>query len=166
MKIVITGGTGFLGRQLSAYLSAQGHDLVLIQRSDWRDGIDRISKLINSSDVLINLAGSPVIKRWTSANKREILASRLDTTRLLVGLITKLAENQRPKVFLSASAIGVYDSNHIHNEQSVDFETNFLSEVCKQWEECLKPLNNLDIRVCVARIGIVLGKEEIGRAHV
>jgi len=159
MKIVITGGTGFLGRHLSSYLLNLGHELVLIQRSDLKQGTDRISKLVNSSDVLINLAGSPVIKRWTVSNKKEILSSRLMSTMLLAEAILGLPPSKRPKVFLSASAIGIYNSKKTHNESSIDFGDDFLAEVCRQWEKCLEPIKKLNMRVCILRIGIVLGAD-------
>jgi uncharacterized protein len=159
MKIVIAGGTGFIGRHLSAYFRVLGHEVILIRRSDWTEGADRISKLINSSEVLINLAGSPVIKRWTAANKKEILESRIVTTAILVETITRLSETERPKLFLSASAIGIYDSLKVHTEKSTDFDHNFLAEVCQKWENCLTPLYKLSVRVCVMRFGLVLGEE-------
>ena len=159
MKIVLTGGTGFLGQHLSNYLTDNGHAIKLIKRSDIKEGINRMSNLINSADVLINLAGSPVIKRWTEKNKQEILSSRLDTTSLLVESILRINPEERPKVVISASAIGIYDSDHTHTEESVHFDDNFLSHVCKQWEKCLDPLQNIKIRVCVLRIGIVIGRE-------
>lgn len=158
MNIVLTGGSGFLGRHLINYLTANGHVITLIQRSDILEGSSRISKLINSTDVLINLAGSPVIKRWSEKNKTEILYSRLNTTDLLVEAILGMNPEERPKVVISASAIGIYDSSHIHDEDSGHFDQNFLSEVCQRWEKCLEPLKVLDLRVCIIRIGIVLGK--------
>jgi len=159
MKIVITGGTGFLGRHLSSYFGTLGHEMVLIQRGDLKEGAERISKLIKSTDVLINLAGSPAIKRWTTSNKEEILSSRLITTNLLVETLNSIKPSERPSVFLSASAVGIYDSNTVHAENSVAFDDNFLASVCKRWEECLEPLKSTNIRVCVMRIGIVLGKD-------
>ena len=159
MKIAIIGGTGFLGRHLTSYLLKLGHELVLIQRSDLKQGTDRISKLVKSSDVLINLAGSPVIKRWTSSNMDEINSSRLNTTNLLVETICAMKPAERPALLISASAIGIYNSEKEHDEQSTDFDDNFLAEVCKRWENALKPLKNLNVRVCVMRIGIVLGSD-------
>jgi len=100
-----------------------------------------------------------VIKRWTPSNRKEILASRLDTTNLLVDALILLTAEERPSIFLSASAIGIYDSKHLHAETSTNYDTNFLSTVCREWEACLDPLREMKIRVCVMRIGIVLGKE-------
>lgn len=159
MIIVIAGGTGFLGRHLSSELMASGHEVVLIRKTDLMKGPDQISKLIKSSDVLINLAGSPVIKRWTDSNKKEMLASRINTTNLLVDALIRLSPEERPSIFLSASAIGIYDSVNLHDEASANFDTNFLAYVCKQWEGCLEPLRNLNTRICVMRIGIVLGND-------
>lgn len=159
MKIVITGGTGFLGRHLVAYLKTLGHETMLIQRSDTRQGTYRISKLIKSSDVLINLAGSSVIKRWTASNRKEILSSRLNTTKLLVDSILGIAPEERPSLFLSASAIGIYDSFSMHSESSENFDDSFLAEVCKEWEAAVETLRPTNVRLCVMRIGIVLGIE-------
>ncbi len=159
MKIVITGGTGFLGRHLSSHLKALGHEIVLIQRSDLREGANRISKLIKSSEVIINLAGSPVIKRWNRSNRREMQESRLNTTSRMVESSLGLLEADRPSLFISASAIGIYDSKSVHTETSDDFENNFLAELCKQWVEGLNPIRQSGLRLCVVRIGIVLGKE-------
>ena len=159
MKIVITGGTGFLGRHLSSHLEALGHEIVLIQRSDLREGANRVSKLIKSSEVIINLAGSPVIKRWSKPNRREMQESRLNTTKMMVESSLKLNEAERPSLFISASAIGIYNSHSLHTENSVDFENNFLGELCQQWEACLDPIRNGIVRLCVVRIGIVLGTE-------
>ncbi|MEI7828331.1 MAG: TIGR01777 family oxidoreductase [Prolixibacteraceae bacterium] len=158
MKLVITGGTGFIGRHLTSHLGDLGHEIMLIQRSDLKQGADRISKLIKSSDVIINLAGSPVIKRWTSSNKNEMLDSRINTTNILVDAMTFLDPQDRPKIFLSASAIGIYNSNEMHSESSTGFDTNFLATVCQKWEACLEPLKKLNTRICLLRIGIVLGK--------
>ena len=159
MRITITGGTGFLGRHLTKYLSFLGHEVVLIQRNDLSEGPDRISKLIKSADVVINLAGSPVIKRWTENNKREILSSRLNTTDLLVKAVLALSVTERPLVFISASAIGIYDSIKIHKEDSEFFDDNFLADVVRQWEKCLVPLEETDVRVCVVRIGMAMGED-------
>jgi len=159
MKIVITGGTGFLGRHLITYLGALGHEIVLIQRSDLKEGSDRISKLIKTSDVLINLAGSPVIKRWNSTNKHEILDSRIHTTNLLVESLVKLPSAEQPSLIISASAIGIYDSLKLHTETSTHFDDNFLASVCKEWEACLYPIKTTNIRLCLIRIGIVLAAD-------
>ena len=159
MKIVITGGTGFLGRHLITHLGVSGHEIVLIQRSDLKEGPDRISKLIKTSDVLINLAGSPVIKRWNSSNKQEILDSRIHTTNLLVESLVKLTSAEQPSLFISASAIGIYDSLKLHTENSAHFDDNFLAMVCKAWEACLHPLRNSNTRLCQIRIGIVLAAD-------
>jgi len=159
MRITITGGTGFLGRHLTKRLSSLGHEVVLIRRPDLSEGSDRISKLIKSAHVVINLAGSPVITRWSEKNKREILASRLDTTDMLVKAVLGLPAAERPSLFISASAIGIYDSINIHKEDSGFFDDNFLADVVRQWENCLKPLDDTDVRVCVVRIGMAMGED-------
>ncbi|MCE1197779.1 MAG: TIGR01777 family oxidoreductase [Marinilabiliales bacterium] len=158
MKIILSGGTGFLGRKLNSHLTSLGHQIVVIRRSDWEAGTDRISKLINSCEVVINLAGSPVIKRWSTQNKREMRERRIKPIETLVECLLKLPLQARPKCFISASAIGIYNHVGRHTEYSTDYDRTFLSELCQEWEKALDPLLESDIRVCIARIGIVLGK--------
>ncbi|MCK9411900.1 MAG: NAD-dependent epimerase/dehydratase family protein [Prolixibacteraceae bacterium] len=159
MRVAITGGTGFLGRHLTSYLGALGHDLVLIQRTDLIGGPDQISKLIKTSDVLINLAGSPVIKRWNKSNMQEMRESRIHTTNLLVEALIKMPSTEQPSLFISVSAIGIYDSSGLHKENSLQFADNFLARLCKAWEVCLDPLQKGSIRLCSIRLGIVLGPD-------
>lgn len=159
MNIAICGGTGFLGRQLSDHLVSSGHTMVLIRRSDLQLGVEHLSKLMNSADVVINLAGSPVIKRWTTKNRIEMTGSRITTTQLLVKAMLFLPESARPGLFLSASAIGIYNSTQVHGEDSGAFGDGFLATLCRQWEDCLAPLAGTGIRTITLRIGIVLGRE-------
>lgn len=159
MKIAITGGTGFLGRHLSSHLLSLGHETIQIGRGDLTKEAAHVSKLIKSADVLINLAGSPVIKRWTRANRQVIWDSRVKTTDLLVEALLRLPDRDRPSIFISSSAIGIYDSVGVHSEQSTVFDDNFLAQLCVQWEKCLEPLSEIDIRKVIVRIGVVLGKE-------
>ena len=157
MKIAISGGTGFIGKQLSDYLLRSGHELILISRSDLTDAGDQLTKIINSADVIINLAGSSVLCRWTGRNKRHIIDSRVQTTRKLVQVILNSMIGNRPKIFISASAIGIYENSGVHDEFSSALSTGFLASVCKAWENETIPLKGLKLRLCTLRIGVVLG---------
>lgn len=157
MKIAISGSTGFIGKQLSDYLLRSGNELIVISRHDFSGGSNQLAKVINSADVIINLAGASVLQRWTNKNKQLILSSRVDTTRLLVDAVQKNIPGHRPKVFISASAIGIYDNYGIHDEFSSALGTDFLAVVCKAWESETESLKKLDIRLCTIRLGIVLG---------
>jgi len=157
MIIAISGSTGFIGKQLSDYLLQSGNELIVISRGDFAGGSNQLAKVINSADVIINLAGTPVLQRWSEINKQLILSSRVDTTRLLVDAIRDNLPEHCPKVFISASAIGIYSNSGNHDEISNTIGTDFLATVCKAWESETKSLNEVNLRLCTVRIGIVLG---------
>ena len=158
MKIAISGSTGFIGKQLSDLLLRSGHELIVISRTDLSAGIDHLAKVIKSSNVIINLAGAPVLQRWNEKNKQIILSSRVDTTRKLVGAVQMNFHENKPMTFINASAIGIYNKGDTHDEQSENLGTGFLASVCKAWENETKPLYDLNVRLCIIRIGMVLGK--------
>lgn len=157
MKIAISGSTGFIGKQLSDYLLRSGNELTVISRDDFSGGSKQLAKVINSTDVIINLAGASVLRRWTKKNKQLILSSRIDTTRLLVDAVSKNLPEHRPEIFINASATGIYGNCGIHDEFSSVLGTDFLAMVCKAWESEPDILKEMNLRVCKIRIGIVLG---------
>jgi uncharacterized protein len=159
MKIAISGSTGFIGKQLSDHLLKSGNELIVISRGDFADGRNQLAKVINSADVIINLAGSPVLQRWNKKNRQRILSSRVDTTRLLVEAVRQNYPGHCPQVFINASAIGIYENSGTYDEFSSTLGTGFLAAICKAWESETVPLKDLDLRLCIVRIGIVLGKD-------
>ncbi len=157
MKIAIAGSTGFIGKQLSDYLLKTDNELIVISRGDLAAGRNHLSKIINSADVIINLAGASVLKRWNNRNKKLILSSRVDTTRLLVEAVLENKSANNIKVFINASAIGIYQNSGAHDEFSSALGSNFLAAVCKAWERETISLGTADLRLCTIRIGVVLG---------
>ena len=157
MKIAVSGSTGFIGKQLSDFLLRSGYELIVISRGDFAGGCNQLAKVINSADVIINLAGTPVLQRWNQKSKQQILSSRIDTTRLLVEAVFQNLPEHRPKIFINASAIGIYDNSETHDEFSTALGTGFLATVCKAWELETLPLKDLNLRLCIVRIGMVLG---------
>ena len=157
MKIAIAGSTGFIGKQLSDYLTKAGNELTAISRKDFTSTGNQLTKIINSADVIINLAGSSVMCRWNDKNKQQIIASRIDTTRALVDTLLKSEKNNSPKVFINASAIGIYGNAGSHDEYSPSLGSDFLAMVCKAWEKETDPLQGTSVRLCKIRIGMVLG---------
>jgi len=157
MKIAISGSTGFIGKQLSEFLLHSGNELIVITRNDFAGGSNQLAKVIKSADVIINLAGASVLRRWNEKNKKLILSSRIDTTRLLVKAVQINQSENRLRVFINTSAIGIYEINKSHDEFSTVLGTDFLAFVCKAWEEATADLRELDLRLCTIRIGIVLG---------
>jgi len=157
MKIAISGSTGFIGKELSDFLLQSGNELIVISRGDFAGGSNQLAKVINSADVIINLAGASVLRKWSDINKQLILSSRVETTQLLVKAVQMNLPGNSPKIFINASAIGIYKNSGIHDEFSRSFGNDFLAKVCKAWEAETDPLKKTKVRLCILRSGVVLG---------
>ena len=170
MNVLITGGTGFIGKVLCKRLLVEGHSLfILTRRPETVTGqgkaISQLSELPESGDAsridaVINLAGEPIAnKRWSAKQKELIISSRLDTTRMLIDYFKEVTHS--PSVFISGSAIGYYGtgvSNEELNEGAAG-DDSFSSKLCQQWESKALEAQDLGIRTCLLRTGIVLGKD-------
>jgi uncharacterized protein len=155
LKIIIAGGGGFLGSNLKKVLTEIDHQVVSISRYDLNSSLENLIIKIKNADIIINLAGASIIKRWTIKNKKRIYYSRIETTRKLCIAISLL--NIKPKMFISASAVGIYQSEGIHSENSESLAGDFLGQVCKDWEKeaiTAQYYSNL----VIFRFGIILGK--------
>lgn len=157
MKIAVSGSSGYLAKNLIPVLKAANHDIIRISRSELGN-VDQLTKILSDAAVVIHLAGSPILKRWTARNKNEILQSRIDSSRNIVHAINQLTAEHVPGLFISASAIGIYSPNKVHTEESTSFSNDFISEVIKNWENASEDLNP-DVRRVIFRIGLILGKE-------
>lgn len=166
MNILITGGTGFIGNHLVEYLLSEKHNIIILTRDKTKvtKGIKAISdvneiKPNETIDVIINLAGAPISKRWSDDYKKEIIDSRLNTTKNIITLIKKL--KQKPEVLISSSAIGYYGSksDSIFDENSRP-HNEFTHQLCKKWENEALKAEKLGVRVCITRLGVVLGKND------
>jgi uncharacterized protein (TIGR01777 family) len=165
--IAISGSTGFVGRNLLAYLRAAGHDVRTIVRTKTDNPHDilwDISKKwmekekLEGVDVVIHLAGESIDQRWTASAKQRILQSRKEGTELLASTIVEL--QRPPKVCIFASAIGVYGSNPEYVcDEDAPMGTDFLSTVCQVWESAAQPLKEVGIRVVQPRLGVVIGAQ-------
>lgn len=158
MKIRITGISGYLGIGITKELKELGHEVAGIERKLIYGSVAALAKEIESTDVIINLAGAPILQRWTERTKRLIHESRTRTTRNLVQAINSLPDNKKPKKFISASAVGIYKAGFLHDENSTNFDTGFLGTVATDWEKPTYDLP-LNIQKVIFRIGIVIGKE-------
>ncbi|HTX88024.1 MAG TPA: TIGR01777 family oxidoreductase [Bacteroidales bacterium] len=157
MHFSISGSTGFIGQALLKMIVARGWTATVIDRMSFEMPEEEFArKKIAGSEVIINLAGSPISGRWTPENKKEMLDSRILTTRKIARAI-RLAPD-KPRLLISASGTGIYDSSHSHTEESLDFDSGFLADLCRQWEEEAFSVAELT-RVVVCRTGLVLGKE-------
>lgn len=179
MKIAITGGTGFVGRQLIERLQTEGHTAVVFTRSAVRaqrilpaSAFPAITLVeytpltagpwqaaISGCDGVVNLAGAPISERWSPSHKQAILESRRGGTERLVEAIAQA--EVKPRVLVSASAIGFYGCSEsaTFDETSQPIDDNFLSKVCQAWEAAAHKVEAIDgVRLVIPRIGIVLGQ--------
>lgn len=157
MNIAISGITGLVGQACSERLLNAGHCVTGIGRNDFNLGIDHIESKLNGIDVVVHLAGAPILKRWTEKWKDTILKSRTETTRKLVEAMNGMSHP--PSVFVSASAVGIYDTFEVHDEYSTEFADDFLSSVCKQWEVEAMKIDTPKTRLAIIRLGMVLSAE-------
>ena len=153
MIIAITGASGFVGKNLSAKLAAEGHTTRAISL---RGKLP--SEAFAICDAVVHLSGEPVAQRWTAAVKQRIRDSRIEGTRAVVAAIAAL--EKKPSVLISASAIGYYGSrgDEILTETSAP-SNDFLGETCVAWERESREAEKLGVRVVNPRIGVVLGRD-------
>lgn len=158
MKIKISGKSGYLGTLISEELAELNHEVSGIGRNDLYSPVKDLAENITDTDVIINLTGAPIFQRWTKKNKQTIYDSRVKTTQNIISAINSLPSNKQPKKFISASAIGIYKSGVLHDEESKIFDDGFVGNVVKNWE---KPLQQLPehIQQNIFRIGLVLGEK-------
>ena len=163
MRILVTGGTGFIGQALLPALEQSGHTILLLSRQsapfDGRyESVTGLAEVRDDAEIgaIINLSGASMAgRRWTTRYKRELIDSRLETTRALVALVQRL--QQRPEVLLSASAIGYYGH---HGDETLT-ETGavtpgFAQALCADWEHTAQQVEAQGVRVCLLRLGVVL----------
>ncbi|MFQ5702957.1 MAG: TIGR01777 family oxidoreductase [Gemmatimonadales bacterium] len=174
MRVLLTGGTGFIGRHLVSALVERGDECVVVSRSGrnpWRhEAVDVVTanptkpgewqKQVSRSDAVVNLAGERIVdppRRWTRSRKRTLRESRIETTRNVARAICRA--DAPPKVFVSASAIGYYGSrgDQVLDESSGQGD-DFLARLCVDWEHAAIEAETAT-NVAIIRSGIVLGKD-------
>ncbi|MCX7862386.1 MAG: TIGR01777 family oxidoreductase [Bacteroidales bacterium] len=155
MKIAVTGANGFIGKELTKHLENKGFTCLKIPHQIIYEKSHLLSDTLSKADIVINLAGSSIQKRWTRKNKLDIYRSRVHTTRILIKTVSELL--QRPKKIISVSAIGIYDTKNIHDEYSRNLSYDYLGRVARDWEEATLFAKNYGIEVYILRLGIVLG---------
>ena len=152
--IAITGARGFVGTNLSKFFTNLNYKIIPISRDILNDE-SKLKKVLEESDVVINLAGANIIGRWTPQYKELLYSSRIDTTSKIVNAIN-IIEN-KPKLLISTSAVGIYDNKDTYNENGT-FANDFLSILCQNWEKEALKATNETTKVSIFRFGIVLGK--------
>ncbi len=176
MRIVVTGGTGFIGRPLCQRLVGLGHAVTVLTRDPgaarsvldprisvigwegFRGPTDGLMAALGDGDVVINLAGAQIAAgRWNAHVKDRLRQSREGTTSALVAALSKLPT--RPVLLISASAIGYYGprGDEPLTEESPS-GAGFLASLCREWEAAARAAERLGVRVVLPRIGVVLGQ--------
>ncbi|OXA95574.1 TIGR01777 family oxidoreductase [Flavobacterium hercynium] len=172
-NVLLTGGTGFIGKYLTDLLIANGFSVSVLSRSERKNtpeityykwDLDRNfieEEAILKADYIVHLAGEGIVeKRWTAKRKKELLESRVKPIDLIGSVLKK--NNKILDAFVSASAVGIYGaktSEEIRTEES-DPANDFLGSTCQTWEEAVDQIGALNIRTVKIRTGIVLGKNE------
>lgn len=155
MIIAISGSNGFIGSELTSCFREQKNEVRRIRRIDAKTPVHDIVDDILGADVIINLAGAPIVNRWTQTYKKLLFDSRIITTAKMVEAIKTL--DKKPELFISTSAVGIYSQSGKHSENNFHPADDYLAEICEAWEtEAGKALPYT--RVVIARLGIVLGK--------
>jgi uncharacterized protein len=164
MRVLVSGGTGLVGRPACDALRAAGHAVTIVSREPGRVparaiGWDGLRAAMPETDAIVNLAGESIASgRWTAARKAAIRNSRVEATRALVDAAA--AASPRPKVLVNASAIGYYGA---HRDEPLD-ETaapgaDFLARVCVEWEAEARRAEVLGLRIVLLRLGVVLAPD-------
>ena len=181
MKIVIAGGTGFIGTALARQLASR-HQVIVLSRdlSRAKEQLENLCECVRwdaehagsweqaltGSDAIVNLAGASVAgARWTTGRKRVLLDSRLHATKALVSALARQA--RKPSVLINASGIGFYGpSDDRLLDEHAELGKGFLAELCAAWEATATSVQALGVRVVCFRIGLVLEKEGGALSHM
>jgi uncharacterized protein (TIGR01777 family) len=168
--ILVTGGSGFIGRNLCNKLANSGYWVAVLSRNPAKAAkvlpnsvqiIDDLNQLNQSVDILINLAGEPIAdRRWNEKRKATIAQSRIQNTQNLFEYFKY--SDKPPAIVISGSAIGYYGGGVANNQPVAEdsvIEPNFSSQLCAEWENTAQQFENLGSRVCFLRTGIVLGEQ-------
>jgi uncharacterized protein (TIGR01777 family) len=169
MKIVIAGGSGFVGQKLADNLLTKGHEIIILSRRDshvdgnvryikWlKEGTNPEDEII-SADAFVNLAGVSINEgRWTAKHRKQIHASRMEATDELLRIISAL--QTKPVLLVNASAIGIYPASedNVYTEESMDYADDFLGQTVTDWEKRAALVESEGIRAVFMRFGVILG---------
>lgn len=165
MKIIIAGGSGFLGENLEKYFTEKGNHVYILTRNPQRKNeiywdaqtLGEWKTSLESADVLVNLTGKSVDCRYHEKNKREIYSSRINSTGILQKAVDECSE--KPKIWLNASSATIYvhSEKHLNTEENGIVGDDFSMNICKSWENEFFAVKNEEIRKVALRTSIVLG---------
>ena len=174
MRVIVTGGTGLIGRALAVSLEARGEDVVVTSRDPSRvagmpagvelaawdtESSGRLASILDGADAVVHLVGESIAAgRWTAKRKRRIRESRVRSTAAVAEAFARTSV--RPRMMLQASAVGFYGSR---GDEELDEGSapgdGFLADVCKEWEVAGRPVDAIGVRRVFLRTGVVLANE-------
>ena len=156
MKIAICGKSGLVGSKLEEMFKSKHNEVIGIKVRD-DTSVEDIAKQLEKCDILINLSGTTILARWNETYKKSLYDSRIDTTKKLVDAMALCKD--KAKLFITASAVGIYDSTNKHDDNSNSYEDDFLSSLCQDWELEARKAEELGVRSVQARFGVIYAKE-------
>jgi uncharacterized protein (TIGR01777 family) len=175
MRIIITGGTGLIGKSLSQALAASGHEVIVLTRQPekvkdmpasvklqkWDSkSAEGWGELADGAGAIVNLAGAGIAdQRWSADRKQEIRSSRIDAGKAVMAAIE--AASIKPKTLIQSSAVGYYGTQTGDAQVTESFSPggDFLSKVCFDWEASTAPAGKFGVRRAIIRTGVVLSNE-------
>lgn len=172
MKIAITGGTGFAGKEMTQLFQQHGHEVYILTRSpkpsgnglkyvQWLTEGAQPENELEGTDAFVNLAGSSINDgRWDDEQKELIYSSRVEATNEVLRIIREMDE--KPKVLVNASAVGLYPASteKTYTEKSAEIGDDFLAKTVVEWERLAEEAEEMGVRVAMGRFGIILGKKD------
>lgn len=172
MRVIITGGSGLIGRALTENLAKDGHEVIVLSRhpeavknlpkgaraENWDGQSARDwGEFVEGADAIVNLAGTTIADRWSDAQKKAIRESRVNAGQAIVAAVK--AAKKKPGVVIQSSAVGYYGPRGAEKiTEEVSAGNDFLASVCKDWETSTADLDGLGIRRPIIRTGVVLDK--------
>jgi uncharacterized protein (TIGR01777 family) len=170
-KVILAGGSGFVGQSLAPLLLSRGYEVVVLTRappSIKRDGVLSVhwdgknlgdwARVLDGATALVNLTGRSINCRHTPENRRQIVESRVDSVHVLGAALARA--KQPPPVFVQAAGIGIYgDAGDRWCDESAPHGDDFVTEVCEKWEGAFDQVNAPQTRKVLLRLGVALGAE-------
>jgi uncharacterized protein (TIGR01777 family) len=156
IKTAITGSGGFVGSHLRHAFEARGWKVTGLVRKDFLQGPEALARKINGTDAVVNLAGAPILSRWTEGYRKTMYQSRVHLTRTLVEALGLMEE--RPGLLISTSAVGFYSPEGEHDEYDYRQADDFLGRMAHDWEQEALKAGGLGMRTVIFRFGVVLGR--------
>ena len=176
MRVIISGGSGLIGRELTKSLVLDDHEVLIISRypktlKNLQSGVKAtgwdvatLSENFEGADAIVNLAGasivgeSPLYMRWTPKRKIQIQESRLNSGKIIFDALK--STHKKPEVLIQSSAVGFYGplADEIVDENTPN-GNDFLANVCREWEDSTKPVESLGVRRVVIRTGLVFSEQ-------